>query len=248
MLVAIRIAAQAQLHRIELECDRKLVHCSIRAHRRRSRRWARACRTTSAGRDARADARISHWRICRAGRTSRSPADRRSSYCDVTVTASWRDRVERSVAICAERDALNHRRPIAQHVHLRPRQHHAHRALQRARRQHCQHHLELRAQAGTETHRPCRAFITRTSSGFSAEHAAQIMLDVLHALRLVVDRELAVRARRSRSRHRAPSGYGARSAHSIRPRAAPRLRRAPDRHRRVAWAVRTRPRTDLSEP
>ena len=65
-----------------------------------------------------------------------------------------RDRVERSAGVCAERDALDHRRPVAQHIHLLPRQHDAHRALQRARREHRQHHLELRAQPRAERRRP----------------------------------------------------------------------------------------------
>ena len=103
-----------------------------------------------------------------------------------------RDRVERSAGVRAERDALDHRRPIAQRVHLLARQHEAHRALQRARRQHRQHHLKLRAQARAEAaaHEGRHdAHILR----LHAEHAAEILLHVLHALGLVVDRELAAR-------------------------------------------------------
>ena len=91
----------------------------------------------------------------------------------------------------AERDALNHRGPITQRVHLRPSQHHPHGALQRPRRQHGQHHLELRTQPRAESaahERRHDAHILR----LHAEHAAEITLHVLHALGLVVDRELAV--------------------------------------------------------
>jgi len=58
-----------------------------------------------------------------------------------------RDRVERSAGVCAERDALDHRGPIAQRIHLRPRQHDPHGAPQCARRHDRQHRLELRAQS-----------------------------------------------------------------------------------------------------
>ena len=47
--------------------------------------------------------------------------------------------------------------------------------------------------------------MTRTSSGFMLEHAAEIALHVLHALGLVVDRELAVAVphhRRGKQLHR----------------------------------------------
>lgn len=53
------------------------------------------------------------------------------------------DRLERSAGSRAERDALDHRRPVAERVHLRPGQHHAHRPPQRARRQHRQHDVEI---------------------------------------------------------------------------------------------------------
>ena len=67
----------------------------------------------------------------------------------------------------------------------------AHRALQRQRAQHRQHHLVLRAQARAEAaaHEGRHdAHIVR----LHVEHAAEIALHVLHALRLVVDGELAV--------------------------------------------------------
>ena len=75
VLVAVRVAPQAKLERIELERDRKLVHRGFERITARWRRSARACRTRSGDRAARAGARISRWRTCRAGRTSRSPAD-----------------------------------------------------------------------------------------------------------------------------------------------------------------------------
>ena len=102
-----------------------------------------------------------------------------------------RDRVKSSVGVGAELNPLNHRGSVAQHVHLRSRQHDSDRAPQRARRQHRQHHLKLRAQARAE-----RAAHERRHDahilGLHAEHAAQIALDILHALRLVIDRQLAV--------------------------------------------------------
>ena len=56
-----------------------------------------------------------------------------SSNCEVTAIASWVMRVERSVGLGAEREALDGRRPIAEPVHLLARQHEPHRALQRQR-------------------------------------------------------------------------------------------------------------------
>jgi len=57
-----------------------------------------------------------------------------------------RDHIERSAGVCTDRNAVNHRRPVAQRIHLLARQHDPHRALQRARCEHGQHHLKLRAQ------------------------------------------------------------------------------------------------------
>jgi hypothetical protein len=60
------------------------------------------------------------------------------------------DRVERSSAIGAQLDPLNHRGPVAEPVHLLPGQRDLNRALERACRQHGQHDLKLRAQPGAE--------------------------------------------------------------------------------------------------
>jgi hypothetical protein len=101
-----------------------------------------------------------------------------------------RDCIQRSGGVCAERDTLNHRRSVAECVHLRPCQHHAYRALQRACCQHREHDLELRSQARAE----CATHERRHDPHvlwLQAEHAAHIALNVLHALRFVVDRELA---------------------------------------------------------
>jgi guanylate kinase len=98
-----------------------------------------------------------------------------------------RDRLKCSVRACAKFDPLNHRRPVTQSIHLRPRQHDTHRALQRERGEHRQHHLELRAQTRAEPTAHERRHDTYIL-GLHAEHAAEIALNVLHALRLVVDR------------------------------------------------------------
>ena len=102
-----------------------------------------------------------------------------------------RDRVERSVGVCAELDLLDHGGPVAEPIHLLPGQHETHRALQCARRQRGQNHLILRTQPGAESaahERRHDAHVVR----LHAEHAADVALNVLHALGLVVDRQLAV--------------------------------------------------------
>ena len=82
--------------------------------------------------------------------------------------------------------------PVAERVHLLPRQHEAHRALA-ARAPPAPPAPPDIADAGrSRTRRRHNGDMTRTSSGFMLEHAAQIALHVLHALGLVVDRELAV--------------------------------------------------------
>ena len=102
-----------------------------------------------------------------------------------------RDRLQRPAGRGAESDALNHRRSITQCVHLRPGQHDADGALQRPRRQHGQHHLELRTQPGAEPPAHERGHYPHVLR-LHAEHAAHIFVHVLHALGLVVYRELAV--------------------------------------------------------
>jgi hypothetical protein len=61
------------------------------------------------------------------------------------------NRVKSSAGVGAELNPLNHRGSVAQHVHLRPRQHDTDRAPQGARCEHRQHHLKLRAQARAES-------------------------------------------------------------------------------------------------
>ena len=163
----------------------------IPAHRRRSRRRARACRRRSARRAC--TSLCSIFRVgsfCKAGH---QPVSLRanSSYCEVTAIGLMRHRVERAAVVGAERKALDGCRPVAERIHLRAGQHDAHRALERARPQHRQHDLVLRAQAGPKA----AAHIRRHDAnlvGLHLEHAAEIFLDVLHALGLVVHRELAV--------------------------------------------------------
>ena len=80
---------------------------------------------------------------------------------------------------------------MAESVHLLARQHEAHRTLQRAGGEHRQHGLILRPQS-----RPERAADERRDHAqivrLQVEDGAEIALHVLHALGLVVDRELAV--------------------------------------------------------
>ena len=104
-----------------------------------------------------------------------------------------RDHVERSAGIGAEGDVLDHRRPVAERIHLRPGQHDAHRSLAaRSAANAASTASILRPQAGTESaahEGRHHAHVLR----LQPQRAAQISLDVLHALGLVVDRELAVR-------------------------------------------------------
>jgi len=102
-----------------------------------------------------------------------------------------RDHVEPSAGVCTQLDLLDHRGPVAEDIHLLSGQYEAHRALQCARRQYCQDHLELRPQSRTEgaadkgRHDP---HVVRVH----LEHAAYVALHVLHALDFVVDSQLDV--------------------------------------------------------
>ena len=101
------------------------------------------------------------------------------------------DRIERAVGLRAESDALDRRGPVTEPIHLLPRQHDANGALQSERAKRCQHYLVLWPQAGAEG----AAHIGREHAdviGLLAEHAAQKFVDVLDALRLVIDHEFAV--------------------------------------------------------
>ena len=75
--------------------------------------------------------------------------------------------------------------------HLLARQRHPDRALQLPRRQDGQEHLVLRAQPRAERPADERRDDAQLVRG-EAEHVAEVVLDVLHPLRLVVDGELAV--------------------------------------------------------
>ena len=115
----------------------------------------------------------------------------KSSYCEVIAIASCvtASSVPPAFAPSANRWIVAGRLPSA--VHLLSRQHQPHRALQRPRGEHCQHHLILRPQSRAESaadKRRDHPYVVR----FHVEYAAEIALHVLHALRLVVDRELAV--------------------------------------------------------
>ena len=191
VLVAVRIAPQAKLERVELELDRKLVH---RGFERKQRGGGARRAHVARGREIEPGEPVRVFRIRRlverAGPAGLLPVEVLVLRGDGHRVVG--DHVERAAGVGAERDFLDHRRPVADHVHLRPRQHDPHRALQRARREHRQHHLELRAQAGAEA----AAHVGRHDAHvlrLHAEHAAEIFLHVLHALGLVVDRELAAR-------------------------------------------------------
>jgi len=100
------------------------------------------------------------------------------------------DRIQRAACIGAKCDPLDGRGPVAQPVHLVAGEHETHRTFEPERTEHGQHHLILRAQSGAERaadERRYHADIVR----LEPEHAADIALHVLHALCLVVDRELA---------------------------------------------------------
>ena len=97
------------------------------------------------------------------------------------------NRFERAVRRGAERDALPGRGAVPQAEHLLARQHHPDGALEFPRRQHGQERLTLRPQPQPER----TAHERRDDAQLAlreAEHAAQVALNVLHALRLVVDR------------------------------------------------------------
>ena len=208
---AIRVAAQPQLHGIELERDGKLVHRAferIDAGRRarrahvaggRNDRAAPACAHTS-----RSAHLVEQGRP--AGVVAREFLELRGDR-DRLVG----DRVERSVGLGAEREALDRGRAGSRartSAGASARAAPSARSAQRA--QHRQHHLILRPQPGAEPaadERRHHAQIVR----LPVEHAAQIALHILHALGLVVDRELAAAVPRPRSRQTAPSGCDARS-------------------------------------
>ena len=173
MLVAVRVTPQTQFNGIELERHGELVHGGFERIQRRAPHSARACRTRSADPGERAGARRSRLGSCRAGRTSPSPAGKvfvLRGHGDRIV----RDRLQRSAGRGAEPDTLNYRGPITQCVHLRPSRRHADGALQRSRRQHGQHPLELRAQPRAEPAAHERRHDTYIL-GLQAEHAAQIL-------------------------------------------------------------------------
>ena len=98
--------------------------------------------------------------------------------------------VERSVGPGAEREAFDGGRPVAEPVHLLARQHQPYRALQRQRAQRGQHDLILRTEPCAERAADVRRYHAQLVR-LLVEHAAQIALHVLHALGLVIDRQLA---------------------------------------------------------
>ena len=114
-----------------------------------------------------------------------------SSNCEVTAIASWVIGVERSVGFGAKRKPLDGGRPVAEPVHLPACQHEPYRSLELKRAETLPARPGIAGAARTE----CAAHKLRHHAHIVRllfEHAAEIALDVLHALRLVIDRELAV--------------------------------------------------------
>ena len=190
MLVAIRITAQAQLDRIELERNRELVHRAF--ERIDPGRGARRAHVAGGGKIELRDL----MRILRVGALVEEARPAGLLPVKILVLRGQRDgivgdRLERAGTRSADLDALDHARPVTDLIHLLPAQHEPHRALERARREHREDHLVLRAQARAEpaSHiRPDDANVLR----LHLEHACDVALHVLHALRLVVDGEFAV--------------------------------------------------------
>ena len=162
-LVAIRIAPQAQLERIELERDGELVH--------------RAFERIDAG--AAPGARMSHGSEIeprelvlelRVGALVEQARPAGLLPMEVLVLRGHgdrvvRDRVERSVGVGAERHALDHRGPVAELIHLLPGQHDPHRALA-ARAPPARPAPPGIAGAAPSRTPPPKGDMTRTSSGF----------------------------------------------------------------------------------
>ena len=191
VLIAIRVALQAQFKRIEIERHGEFVHRAF--ERVDARRRARRAHVGRGG-DIEAHELVLELRV---GALVKKATPSGIVARELFELGGDRDRlvrhaVERPIRLGAERQTLDRRRTIAQAVHLLTREDEANRPLQRYGAEHRQHHLILRSQTGAETaahERPHDAHVVR----LLVEHAAQIALHVLHALRLVVDRQLAAR-------------------------------------------------------
>ena len=144
VLVALRITFEAQLKRIELERDREFVHRAFES-------IDAGCGTGRAhvARGLKIEPR-ELVRILRMGALVEQARPAGLLPMEIFVlrrdiNSLVRDRIERSISICAELDLLDHRRPIAEPVHLLAGEHETYRAFDGARRQCCQHHIILRA-------------------------------------------------------------------------------------------------------
>ena len=109
---------------------------------------------------------------------------------EVTAIASCVIASERAVRLGAKCHLFDAVGAVAERIHLSASEHETHRALQGACRQDREDHVVLRAQAAAEAAADKRRD-NPDILGLHLEHAAQIALHVLHALRLVIDRELA---------------------------------------------------------
>ena len=125
VLVAIRITPQTKLERIELECDREFVHRTFeRIDAGRSAWTAHVAR----GRQVEPSQPVRVLRIGafveQAGPAGLLPEEVLVLRCHGDRVV--RDRVKCSAGGCAQLDPLNHRGPVAKHIHLLPRQHDTH--------------------------------------------------------------------------------------------------------------------------
>ena len=117
VLIAVRIAPQAKLERVELERDRQLVH---RGFERKERGGGARRAHVARGREIELGEPV---RVFRIGRFVEQAGPAGLLPMEVLVLRGHghrivRDHVERSAGVRADRDALDHRRPVAQHVHL----------------------------------------------------------------------------------------------------------------------------------
>ena len=248
MLVAVRIAAQTQLERVQRQGGGEFVHRRFESEQSRS---GTGPAHVAGGRQIEPRQPV---HILGIRRTVEQTGPARLLAMKVLVARRdghrvVGDDVECSAGIRAEPDALDHRRPVAQRICLLARQDDPYGPLQGACRQHRQ---APPGTAGAGRRAETAAHERRHDAhifGLHAEHAAEKPLHVLHALGLVVLPSAGRRRpRRSPSRRTAPSDYDARSGRSTPPRGAPRPLPSPDRVHRAPSAARTWPPSDLTAP
>ncbi len=148
-LVAVRIALQSQLDRVELERDGQLVHG---AFERADAGGGAGCAHVAGCGEVEIDELVGEEAVRALVQLFR-PAGviaRKILVARGHSSGLVRDGIERAVGPCAERDALDGHRPIAEPVHLLPCQHDTNGSLEFERGKRRQHHLVLRPQSGAE--------------------------------------------------------------------------------------------------